>query len=46
MKFYERLSGVRMHAAFVLPSSIAFDLPLGCSEDVNKWCEGDTLVNT
>jgi NADH dehydrogenase (ubiquinone) Fe-S protein 2 len=40
MEFYERLSGARMHAAYVRPGGVAFDLPLGFMEDVHKWCEG------
>ncbi|CAF2327250.1 unnamed protein product [Rotaria sp. Silwood2] len=40
MEFYERLSGARMHAAYVRPGGVAFDLPLGFMEDVYKWCEG------
>ncbi|CAF5206161.1 unnamed protein product, partial [Rotaria magnacalcarata] len=40
MEFYERVSGARMHAAYVRPGGVAFDLPLGFMEDVYKWCEG------
>ena len=40
MEFYERLSGARMHCAYVRPGGVAYDLPLGFMEDVYKWCEG------
>ena len=39
MEFYERLSGARMHAAYVRPGGVAFDLPLGFLEDVYQWCQ-------
>ena len=29
-----------MHAAYVRPGGVAFDMPLGFMEDVMKWCEG------
>jgi NADH dehydrogenase (ubiquinone) Fe-S protein 2 len=34
MEFYERASGGRMHAAFIRPGGIAFDLPLGLLKDI------------
>lgn len=34
MEFYERVSGARMHAAYVRPGGVAQDLPLGLSEDI------------
>jgi len=34
MEFYERVSGARMHAAYIRPGGVAFDLPLGFCEDV------------
>ena len=40
MEFYECLSGARMHATYVRPGGVAYDLPLGFMEDVYKWCEG------
>jgi NADH dehydrogenase (ubiquinone) Fe-S protein 2 len=33
MEFYERVSGARMHAAYIRPGGVAFDLPTGlCNE--------------
>lgn len=29
MEFYERVSGARMHAAYIRPGGVALDLPLG-----------------
>lgn len=37
MEFYERVSGARMHAAYVRPGGVALDLPLGICEDIYKF---------
>ncbi|KAI8928191.1 nife hydrogenase-like protein [Entophlyctis helioformis] len=37
MEFYERVSGARMHAAYVRPGGVSLDLPLGLLEDIHKW---------
>jgi NADH dehydrogenase (ubiquinone) Fe-S protein 2 len=37
MEFYERVSGARMHAAYVRPGGVAFDLPHGLMDDIFKW---------
>ncbi len=29
MEFYERVSGARMHAAYVRPGGVSQDLPIG-----------------
>ncbi len=34
MEFYERVSGARMHAAYIRPGGIALDLPIGTLGDV------------
>lgn len=34
LEFYERVSGARMHAAYVRPGGVAFDLPVGLCEDI------------
>jgi NADH dehydrogenase (ubiquinone) Fe-S protein 2 len=34
MEFYERVSGARMHAAYIRPGGVAQDLPLGLLNDV------------
>lgn len=37
MEFYERVSGARMHAAYIRPGGVAQDLPVGLCEDVYKF---------
>lgn len=39
MEFYERVSGARMHAAYVRPGGVSLDLPIGLMEDIHKWAE-------
>lgn len=39
MEFYERVSGARMHAAYIRPGGIAQDLPLGLCEDIYQFAE-------
>jgi len=39
MEFYERVSGARMHAAYVRPGGVAQDLPLGLLEDIHIWAQ-------
>jgi len=34
MEFYERVSGARLHAAYVRPGGVSQDLPLGLCEDI------------
>jgi len=34
MEFYERVSGARMHAAYIRPGGVAQDLPFGILEDI------------
>lgn len=37
MEFYERVSGARLHAAYVRPGGVAFDLPHGLLNDIYQW---------
>ena len=39
MEFYERVSGARMHAAYVRPGGVAQDIPLGLCEDIYRFAE-------
>jgi len=39
MEFYERVSGARMHAAYIRPGGVAYDLPMGLLEDIHSFCE-------
>jgi NADH dehydrogenase (ubiquinone) Fe-S protein 2 len=34
MEFYERVSGARMHAAYIRPGGVSKDLPRGLLEDI------------
>jgi len=38
MEFYERVSGARMHAAYIRPGGIAFDIPLLLCQDIYNFC--------
>lgn len=40
MIFYERVSGSRMHAAYVRPGGVHQDLPDGLAEDIMAFCKG------
>lgn len=37
MEFYERVSGARMHAAYIRPGGVSMDIPLGLLEDVYNF---------
>ena len=37
MEFYERVSGARMHAAYIRPGGVAADLPAGLAGDLYRW---------
>ncbi|KAJ6620716.1 nife hydrogenase-like protein [Mycena sp. CBHHK59/15] len=37
MEFYERVSGARLHSAYVRPGGVAFDLPHGLLNDIFMW---------
>nr|QBK37918.1 NADH dehydrogenase subunit 7 [Aurantiochytrium acetophilum] len=39
IEFYERVSGARMHAAYVRPGGVAYDIPIGLSADIYSFCE-------
>ncbi|KAJ1909495.1 ndufs2, NADH ubiquinone oxidoreductase 49 kd subunit [Mycoemilia scoparia] len=39
MEFYERVSGARMHAAYVRPGGVALDIPNGLMEDIYHWAK-------
>jgi NADH dehydrogenase (ubiquinone) Fe-S protein 2 len=38
MELYERVSGARMHAAYIRPGGVSQDLPLGFLNDVHLFC--------
>jgi len=37
MEFYERVSGARMHAAYIRPGGLACDLPIGILKDIYEF---------
>lgn len=37
MEFYERVSGARMHAAYIRPGGVSVDLPLGLLLDIHLF---------
>lgn len=39
MEFYERVSGARMHAAYIRPGGVAFDMPNGLIEDIGYFAQ-------
>lgn len=39
MEFYERVSGARMHAAYIRPGGVSQDLPLGLCDDIHRFCQ-------
>ncbi|XP_069114851.1 NADH-ubiquinone oxidoreductase 49 kDa subunit-like [Argopecten irradians] len=39
MEFYERVSGARMHAAYIRPGGVSQDLPLGLLDDIYEFVE-------
>lgn len=38
LEFYERVAGARMHAAYIRPTGVAADLPLGLCDDIYDFC--------
>lgn len=39
MEFYERVSGARMHAFYIRPGGVSYDLPVGLLDDIYKFIE-------
>lgn len=37
MEFYERVSGARMHAAYIRPGGVSLDLPVGLMDDIHQF---------
>ena len=40
MEFYERVSGARLHAAYIRPGGVHQDLPAGIMDDILAWADG------
>jgi len=43
MEFYERVSGARMHAAYIRPGGVSSDLPLGFLDDIYLFINQFTI---
>jgi NADH dehydrogenase (ubiquinone) Fe-S protein 2 len=43
MEFYERVSGARMHSAYIRPGGIAIDIPLNLLDDIYLFCSQFSL---
>ncbi|CDF77400.1 NADH dehydrogenase I (Complex I) iron-sulfur protein 49kDa subunit [Chondrus crispus] len=39
MEFYERVSGARLHSAYVRPGGVVSDIPLGLMDDIYAFCK-------
>ena len=39
MEFYERVSGARMHAAYIRPGGVSQDLPMGLVQDIYSFIQ-------
>ena len=37
MEFYERVSGARLHAFYIRPGGVSYDLPLGLLDDIYNF---------
>ncbi|KXG48406.1 NAD(P)H-quinone oxidoreductase subunit D/H [Penicillium griseofulvum] len=48
MEFYERVSGARLHAAYVRPGGVSQDIPIGLLDDIYQWATqfGDRIDET
>ena len=45
MEFYERVSGARMHAAYIRPGGVTQDLPIGLLDDIYIFCNSIFFKN-
>lgn len=39
MEFYERVSGARLHAAYIRPGGVSQDIPIGLLHDIYQWAQ-------
>lgn len=48
MEFYERVSGARLHSAYVRPGGVSQDIPFGLLDDIYMWATqfGDRIDET
>lgn len=43
MEFYERVSGARLHSAYIRPGGVSQDIPLNLLDDINTFCKNFAL---
>ncbi|TQS35694.1 hypothetical protein Golomagni_03878 [Golovinomyces magnicellulatus] len=48
MEFYERVSGARLHSAYIRPGGVHQDIPVGLLDDIYQWATqfGDRIDET
>ncbi len=39
MEFYERVSGARLHSAYIRPGGVSQDIPINLLDDINIFCK-------
>ena len=44
MEFYDRVCGARLHANYIRPGGVQYDLPEGLADDMYEWCENSILT--
>jgi len=46
IEFYERVSGARIHAAYIRPGGVSLDIPIGLLEDIHQFaCQFGTRLD-
>jgi NADH dehydrogenase (ubiquinone) Fe-S protein 2 len=46
IEFYERVSGARIHAAYIRPGGVSLDIPMGLLEDIHQFaCQFGTRLD-
>ncbi|HEY0901598.1 MAG TPA: NADH-quinone oxidoreductase subunit D [Micavibrio sp.] len=43
MEFYDRVSGARLHANYIRPGGVRYDMPAGLAEDMYEWADKSVL---
>jgi NADH-quinone oxidoreductase subunit D len=43
MEFYDRVCGARLHANYIRPGGVRYDMPAGLAEDMMDWAENSVL---
>ncbi|MCB9991389.1 MAG: NADH-quinone oxidoreductase subunit D [Rhodospirillales bacterium] len=43
MEFYDRVCGARLHANYIRPGGVRYDMPAGLADDMMDWAENSVL---